>query len=207
MAVAGSACSSRKARARGRRRSRTGSAAGFSLIEVIVATALLGTALVAVAQLFATSTRANANARASTFSMVLAQQKMEQLRGLVWRFDTAGNPVSDFQSNLAVSPPASVGGPGLSASPAGALLNSTAGYVAYLSPAGAYVGTGAAPVDGALYIRRWSVTPLPADPANTLVIQVMVTRQRNRGAAASAGAGLRLPDEARIVSLKTRKSL
>ena len=172
----------------------------------MIATALLGTALVAVAQLFATSTRANTNARASTFAMVLAQQKMEQLRGLVWAFDANGNPVSDFQSNLAVAPPTATGGPGLSASPVGALLSSTAGYVDYLGPAGAYAGTGTTPPSDAVYIRRWSVTPLPEDPANTLVLQVMVTRQRNRGAVANAGAGLRLPNEARIVSLKTRKS-
>jgi type II secretory pathway pseudopilin PulG len=172
----------------------------------MIATALLGTALVAVAQLFATSTRANTNARASTFAMVLAQQKMEQLRGLAWGFDAQGNRVSDFQSDLAVTPPAASGGPGLAPSPVGTLLSSTAGYVDYLSPAGAYVGTGTTPPGNSVYLRRWSVTPLPEDPANTLVLQVMVTRQRNRGAVANAGAGLRLPNEARIVSLKTRKS-
>ena len=103
-----------------------------------------------------------------------------------------------------MTPPAASGGTGLSASPAGALFTSTTGYVDYLDGAGTWVGTGSAPVSGTVYIRRWSITPLPEDPNNTLVLQVMVTRQRNRGAA-DLGAGIRLPDEARLTSIKTRK--
>jgi len=170
----------------------------------MIATALLATSLVAVAQLFATATRANVSARTSTFTTVLAQQKMEQLRGLVWGFDGQNNPVSDHQTNLAATPPTSTGGPGLSPSPMGTLLHSTTGYVDYLDPGGTWVGTASTPVSGTVYIRRWSVTPLPEDPSNTLVLQVMVTRMQNRGAADSGG-GARLPGEARIMSLKTRK--
>lgn len=180
------------------------SASGFSLIEVIIATALLATSLVAVAQLFVMSTQANTNARTSTFATVLAQQKMEQLRGLVWGFNAVNSPVSDRQTNLAVTPLTSNGGPGLSPSPTGALLHSTTGYVDYLDSTGAWVGTGTTPAAGTVYIRRWSVTPLPEDPGNTLVLQVMVTKRLNRGAA-DADGGTRLPDEARLMSLKTRK--
>jgi hypothetical protein len=170
----------------------------------MIATALLATSLVAVAQLFAMATKANVNARTSTFATVLAQQKMEQLRGLAWGSDGSNNPVSDHQTNLAVTPPASTGGPGLSPSPASALIRSTTGYVDYLDPAGTWVGTAATPVPGTLYVRRWSVTPLTEDPANTLVFQVVVARIWNRGAA-DAGGGARLPGEVRIVSIKTRR--
>jgi hypothetical protein len=55
-----------------------------------------------------------------------------------------------------------------------------------------------------VYLRRWSVTPLPTDPNNTLVLQVLVTRSRDRGSA-NTGAGTRLPDESRLMSIKTRK--
>ena len=43
-------------------------------------------------------------------------------------------------------------------------------------------------------------------PNNTLVIQVMVTRERSRGLADQTGSTERLKDEARIVSIKTRKA-
>jgi hypothetical protein len=51
------------------------------------------------------------------------------------------------------------------------------------------------------------VEPLPINPDNTLVLQVLVTRARSRGLAESAiGVVTRLPDEARIVTVKTRKA-
>jgi hypothetical protein len=61
-------------------------------------------------------------------------------------------------------------------------------------------------IPGAVYIRRWTVEPLPTNPNNTIVLQVLVTRWRNRGIAdIQAGTG-RQPDEARIISVKTRKA-
>ena len=82
------------------------SEAGFSIVEVIVATGLLASALVALAQLFAISTTTNAAARSSTLTMVLAEQKIEQLRALQYTFDRAGLPVQDTETDLAVYPPA-----------------------------------------------------------------------------------------------------
>lgn len=178
--------------------------AGFSLIEVLIATGLLVVGVVGVAQLFIVSTKANTASRASTFSTVLAQQKMEQLRELTWGFDANGSAVTDTQTNLAVTPPTASGGVGLSASPASAVYQSTTGYVDYLDSAGNWVGTGTSPVAGTIYVRRWSITPLPEDPSNTLVLQVLVSRVRTRG---TSNPGARLPDEARLMSLKTRKFL
>jgi len=124
---------------------------GFSLLEVLVATTLLTVALSSLAQLLLFASRANAGARATTQAVVLAQDKMEQLRGM------------DI-SELAVSPP-------------GALVANVAGYVDYVDT----------------FVRRWSVEPLPGNPGNTIVIQVLVTRAMTRG-------------EARLVSVKTRKA-
>ncbi|HYU79329.1 MAG TPA: hypothetical protein VEK56_10100 [Vicinamibacterales bacterium] len=63
---------------------------GFSLAETLVATGLLVTALVTTAHLFTISTTANNNAQRLTFATTLAEQKMEQLRGLSWGFDDLG---------------------------------------------------------------------------------------------------------------------
>jgi type II secretory pathway pseudopilin PulG len=80
--------------------------AGFSIVEVMVATGLLASALVALAQLFAIATTTNAAARSSTLTMMLAEQKIEQLRALQYTYDRAGLPVQDTLTDLACHPPA-----------------------------------------------------------------------------------------------------
>src|SRR3954469_19976262 len=92
---------------------------GFSLVEVLVAMGLLTAVSMGVAQLFALSTRANLMAKGATSTTAMAQQKLEQLRGLTWGFDLAGQglPLSDTTTNLAVTPPAA-NGSGLNPSPA-----------------------------------------------------------------------------------------
>ena len=180
--------------------------AGFSLAETIIAIGLMTTALVTLAQMFGLSTRSNVGSRNTTYAAVLAEQKMEELRALTWGFDSAGLPLSDATTNTAVSPETPTGGRGLDPSPISALQENTSGYVDYVDNYGNKVGTGGtAPPEQAVYTRRWSVTPLPTNPNNTLIIQVLVTKNRNRGAA-DEGAVARLPEEARLVTVKTRKA-
>ena len=186
-------------------RSSANSAAGFSLIEVLVATLLLATALVTLAQLFALSTQSNIGARNTTFSALLAQQKLEELRSLTWGFDTQGLPLSDTTTNTAASPETPTGGTGLAPSPSGTLGANTSGYVDYVGQFGDKLGGGANPPEGTVFVRRWSVEPLPSNPNNTLVLQVLVFRNNDRGNA-NNGAGRVLPDEARLVTVKTRKA-
>lgn len=193
-------------------RSRSTDDSGFSLIEVIVATFVFAVGLLAMAQLFAIATRGNTSARANTFTVMLAQQKMEQLRALTWGFDTVNLPVSDFATDttnagtLAGCPAGGTGaGTGLSPSPAGTLGQNTDGWVDYLDETGCDLGGGGVAPQGTAYIRRWSVEPLPTNPNNTLILQVLVTRRTNRGVA-DAGNVARLPEEARLMSIKTRKS-
>ena len=162
------------------------------------------TALVSMAQLFVVSTGSNLAARNNTFSTVLAEQKLEQIRSLTWGFDPQGIPLSDFTTDTSVTPEAP-GGTGLQPSPGSALQENTVGYVDHVTARGDIVGNGTQAPATAVYTRRWSIEPLPTNPNNTLVIQVLVFRNKDR-AAADAGAARRLPEEARMVTVKTRKA-
>ena len=179
---------------------------GFSLLEVLFATSILTVAIVALAQLFVVSTRANTSARATTFTAVLAQQKLEQLRSLTWGFDGVGLPLTDTSTDISALAETPTGGKGLTPSPQGALGANTDGYCDFIDGNGLSLGGGTTPPGGTVYVRRWSVEPLPTNPNNTLVLQVLVTRNRNRGAADAAVSVNRLPDEARVISVKTRKA-
>jgi type II secretory pathway pseudopilin PulG len=187
-------------------RSRSASAeSGFSLVEVMIAAGLLATTLVSLAELFALSTRSNGAARATSEASVLAAQKMEELRALAWGFDAAGTPTADLTSDTTVSPELSAGGTGLTPSPVTSLQEGTPGWVDYVDQFGDKIASADGPPQNAMFVRRWSVQSLPADPADTLLLQVLVTRNRNRGAA-DRGAVARLPEEARLVTIKTRKA-
>jgi prepilin-type N-terminal cleavage/methylation domain-containing protein len=166
-------------------------ARGFSLLEVLIATTILSVSLAALAELCTMATRANSSARATTSAVILAQQKMEQLRSLTWSFDTIGLPLTDTTTDTTTVPERDAGGTGLSRSPADALLQNTDGYVDYLDSYGRPLGSGRSPTEGTVYIRRWSIEPLPANPENTIAIQVLVTRPQ---------------DEARLITVKTRKA-
>lgn len=181
---------------------------GFSLLEATIAATILLVGIGALTQLFLISAHANRGSRIATFASVLAEEKMEQLRGLAWGFDDQGLPVSDITTDTSVVPESPVDGTGLGPSPIGALGRNTAGYCDFLDGAGRSLGGGESPPDGTVFIRRWSVEPLPANPYNTIVLQVLVTATRDRGASGGTDAETdvrRLPDEARLVGVKTRK--
>ena len=146
---------------------------------MMVATAILATAIVSLGQLFAIAMVSNRGARATTYAALLASQKMEQLRGVVYAE--------------------------LTPSPAGALGRNTSGYVDYLDAYGRSLGGGGSPPAGTVYVRRWSIEPLPANPDNTLVLQVLVT-DVPVGAAAARGSIGRMPHEARLVSVRRKAS-
>src|SRR5215216_2601559 len=119
---------------------------GFSLVEVLVSMGLLTCVSLGVAQLFALSTRNNLMAKGQTSTTAMAEQKLEQLRGLTWGFDLAGQglPLTDTTTNLGVSPPAH-NGTGLNPSPSDSLERNTEGFVDFLDASGAWVGTGSTP--------------------------------------------------------------
>lgn len=181
---------------------------GFSLIETLVATLILASALAALAQLFVVSVSTNASARKTSIATLLAQQKIEQLRGLAYGVDSGGTPFTDVETDTTRVPEDPGGGTGLTPSPDRSLFSNMPGYCDFADPYGRVIpGSGPAVPGGAAYIRRWSIQPLPTDPNNAIVIQVLVTPRRNRGTAdAGLPGGVRLPDEARMVTVRTRRA-
>jgi hypothetical protein len=187
------------------RTDRRGGAAGFALLEVMMAACLLIAVAAGVSQLSATAVRASHTARARTMAALLAAQKMEQLRSLKWSRTRIGTPavsvpVSDLSTDLSSDPPTG-GGRGLLPSPAGTLDANVPLYVDYLDAAGTWAGRGATPPGSAVYVRRWAVQPLERDPDDILVLQVIVTTSRSTGAETAQT----IPYEARLVSVLTRR--
>jgi prepilin-type N-terminal cleavage/methylation domain-containing protein len=161
-------------------RVRGGASPGFSLIEVMVAAAILGCAVLSIAQLAATATSATASARGVSEATLLAWQTVDELRSLAWAFDDAGVPVSDA---------------GLAPSPAGALSHDADGCVDYLDAWGQSLGGGALGEGdrrprGTRYRRRWAVVPSAGNP-DLLILRVRVLaagREEELAAAASLRA-------------------
>lgn len=184
------------------------SSRGFSLVEVLVSMGLLTVVSLGVAQLFGLATRSTHLSKGQTSTTVLAEQKLEELRSLMWGFDAEGLglPLSDTTTNLAVYPHTS-NGTGLNPTPAGALEENTPGCVDYLDANGAWVGTGVNPPANSVYIRRWAIQPLPTNPNNTLVLQVLVTPVMTEARlTASPNGRTRQPGDSQIVTIKTRKA-
>jgi len=86
---------------------------GFTTIEALVALAILVTALVSLGQVVVGATRATVVSAATSTAVLLAVDKMEQLRAMAWTVDAIGRPVSDA---------------GLAPSPVDALDRDAAGY-------------------------------------------------------------------------------
>jgi len=138
--------------------SRIESSSGFSLIEVMVASAILGCAVLSVAQLVAAATGSTAGARDVSEATLLAWQKIDQLRSLALSYDDAGQPITDVS---------------LQPSPAGALSRDTGGYVDYLDALSQPLGDGDRAPIGTHYRRRWAVALSNGSP-DLLILRVRV---------------------------------
>lgn len=178
---------------------------GFSLVEAIVAAGLMAGALASLGQMLAISVASNRSARAGSDATVLALQKMEQLRALTWGVDASGLPISDTSSDTAAPIEVPTGGTGLSLSPGNTLTSNTNGWVDYVDQSGNTIGGGAEAPGGAVYVRRWAVEAFPSNPPDTIVLRVLV-RPIGRREGASRMSTARWPDEAQLLSIKTRKA-
>ena len=178
---------------------------GFSLLEVLIATAVLTSGVTALAQLVTIAMRANASADAATSAALLARAKMEQLRQLAWSVDATGAPISDLTADIASEPNRPTGGYGLSTSPPDALVQLRPGYCDFVDSAGRSLGGGGSPPPDAAYVRQWAITPLDAFAGNTLLLQVRVSRWQGGGASGTNIGIVPRLDETWLVGIKTRK--
>ena len=157
---------------------------GFSLLEVLVATSLVLIGSAALGQLFVVAVRANARGRAMTMSLLLAEQKLEEVVAAFAEQDLAGGISS--------------------ASPEGALDRSAPSFSDFVDRDGRSLGGGMTPPSGAVYLRRWSIEPVLWYPDSSRVLQVLATPIRDSG---DAGKELtRRPETARLITIRTRRS-
>lgn len=147
-------------------------AAGFTLLETLIALSLLLVALVGVAPVVAAAQRAGVLAQQSVVAQRAARDKLEQLQSLVWTSEV-GVPVSDWSTDLSVTPPRPSGGPGLGVAPTDSLLSNHDGYCDFLTVDGRWLAGGTRPPIGTAWVRRWSISLLD-DVEDTLLLQVMV---------------------------------
>ncbi len=169
---------------------------------------MLAVVALSVAQMFALATERNLNAKQQVSTTTMATQKMEQLRGLTFAYDSSGLglPVTDTTTNLTLCTP-DASGAGLNPSPSDSLEENRTGFVDYVDARGNCVGTGTTPPAGAIYTRRWAIVPLPTNPNNTLVLTVLVTPSaREEQRVRTANPRTRQVEDAVLVSVRTRKA-
>jgi type II secretory pathway pseudopilin PulG len=131
---------------------------GFTLVETVVATGVLVTALAGLAQLLALSARWAQDAGRHAAALTAAQGQVELLRSLAFSYGPAG----EAQTDSALAP---AGG--------GSLTEDIAGFVDYVDATGESVdvnGSG----HGAVWTLRWKVTPIDLYAPEALAIEVCV---------------------------------
>ena len=183
------------------------SARGSVSSKPLIAVAIFVAIAVGIAQLIAVSTSAIRAAREQTTAVVLAAAKVDQLRSLAWTYEPSAPgvpaiPRSDRTTDVS-QPGLASGGAGLQASSPASLVTNTTNYVDYLDAAGRWLGHDSAPPARAVFVRRWSVRPLPDAPERTLVLQVLVTTVRD-DRSRSAPWSRRTGADALLVSVRTR---
>jgi prepilin-type N-terminal cleavage/methylation domain-containing protein len=145
---------------------------GFTLIEVVIAIALLVALSIGAATLLSLTLNTLDHSRQRAMALVLARSKLEQLVSLT-------SSVRDVESG---PPP----------SPADTLTTSREGYVDYLDaqgqsvPDGAAAGAAATVPAAACYVRRWAVERTGGGASELLIVQVMVTTAASARAGAAA---------------------
>lgn len=151
---------------------------GFTLIETLIAAALLITLASGVGPIATLASRAVDNSGQRAVAMFLAVEKLEQLAFTTEAALAA--PWSGPRSNLVLAPstrdgrglrpPSSIGGTGW------------AGEVDYLDLDGRWLGTGPAVSPGTAFARRWTMGALnlPGRGGDAVVLQVAVISMRGR---------------------------
>lgn len=135
-------------------------ARGFTLVETLVATGLLLTAIAGLAQLFALSVRFTRDSGQFGVALAGAQDKLEAVRALRFGYDEGGAIITD---------------PRLRASPTASLSEDVEGCVDWLDASGAVLPD----AHGSEYVRRWRITTIAADEPEAIAIDVCVFSMRS----------------------------
>lgn len=143
---------------------------GFTLLETVVATGVLVTALAGIAQLFAASVRSTREAGVQSTALVAAQVKLERLRAFAFTYGPAGEPITDNA---------------LSSSPGLTLAENTPGFVDFLDHEGKAVEVGG-DAPAAAFTRRWRIVLIDHFTPEALAIEVCVYRWPADGLTPSA---------------------
>ena len=130
------------------------SSRGFTLVETIVATAVLITAIGGLAQLFVLTARFMRDSTRSRVALVAAQDKLEMLNAMRFGYDADGAPVVD--ARLEPSPPAS-------------LDQNVDAFFDWLNGDGAIASE-----RGSAYVRRWRITAVDLNEPPAIAIDVCV---------------------------------
>ena len=136
---------------------------GFTLLETLVATGILVTALAGVAQLFVLGSQLTRQAGASGAALIAAQDRLELLRGQAFTYDASGFVVT---------------APALEPSPESSLDEDIDPYVDWLDADGELTDD----PDQAVLSRRWRITLLGATTPDAIAIEVCVFRFNASGA-------------------------
>lgn len=126
------------------------SARGFTLLETLIATGIVVTAVAGLAQLVAFSAGLTLASTESAVALAAAQQKLEALRALEFGFDEAGVATGDPR----LAP---------------------ARYVDWLDASGVEVEEA-----DAAFVRRWQITTIDATEPSLIGIEVCVVDARAR---------------------------
>ena len=130
---------------------------GFTLIETVVATSILVTALAGLAQLIVLSSQFARHAGIGGAALVAAQDKLEELRGRAFAYDSAGATLTDAA---------------LQTSPSNTLESDVGSYVDWIDP----LGTAHVNPESSAMVRRWRITPVDAESPEAVTIEVCVFR-------------------------------
>lgn len=172
---------------------------GISVVEALVAIAIVLGTLGGTTPLVIWSQGESRKAGALSIAVLLASEKLHQLRGLTWHVGRAGESVADLATDLAADPPAG-GGSGLAPTSAGTLANNRAGYADYLDAQGLWIGSGTSPPSGTRFVRRWAIEAHPSDPFHSVVLHVLVLPAADAGVAGAPDG----PHAVHVSSILTR---
>jgi prepilin-type N-terminal cleavage/methylation domain-containing protein len=140
---------------------------GFTLVETLVATGILVTALAGVAHLFILSTHLTRQANTAGAALVAAQDKLETLAAAPFDYGSSGATITD---------------PALEPSPESSLDEDVEPYVDWIDAA----GEPRASADDAVFVRRWRVLSIGTGVPESVAVEVCVFRMPANGAAAAS---------------------